>query len=374
MKTINVGLIGHKFMGRAHSHALYDLNFFFDTDAKPVMKTICGIGDDLPAVAEKYGWQSYESDWKKVVEDPDIQAIDIATPENTHREIALAAAANGKHVFCEKPMAISYAETVQMYQAVHAAGVKHMVDFNYRTLPAIRLAKQLITEGKIGKIYSFKAQYMQDWGLSPETPFLWRMDAKAAGRGPTEAGSHIVDLARYLTGEIEQVAATYNIAIKERKEAGTGTKKEVTSEDNTVFIARFAEGAIGMFETSRVSAGRKNALLMEINGSKGSIRFNLERLDELELYLEDDPAYIQGFRTIIATQPEHMYIKNWWPTGHIIGWEHTFVHQYYEFIQAIAQDRLPSPNFHDGMKCQQVIEAVWLAGEEKRWVKVEDVE
>jgi predicted dehydrogenase len=373
MKTINVGMIGHKFMGKAHSHALHDLNFFFDTGVRPVMKVLCGVGDDLDETAARYGWQSASQDWKKVVEDPDIGLIDIAVPESMHMEVAMAAAANGKHIFCEKPMALTYSQTAMMYEAAKSAGIKHMVDFNYRTLPAMRLAKQLISEGKIGRVTGFKAQYMQDWALSPQTPFLWRMDEKMAGRGPTEAGCHIVDLARYLVGEVDTVAAAYNIVHKERADASTGAMKKVTSEDNTMFIVRFKSEALGFFETSRVTAGRKNALLLEINGLKGSIRFNLERLDELELYLEEDPAYIQGFRTIIATQPEHMYIKNWWPTGHIIGWEHTFVHQYYELMQALATDKMPEPNFYDGMKCQQVVEAVWLAGNENRWVKVDDV-
>jgi predicted dehydrogenase len=373
MRTVNVGLIGHKFMGKAHSHALHDLSFFFDTDIRPVMKTLCGVGSDLEETARRYGWQNANPDWKEVVEDPEIDLVDIAVPESMHMEIALAAAANGKHILCEKPMALTYAQTVRMYEAAKAAGVKHMVDFNYRALPAIRLARQLISEGKIGRIVGFKAQYMQDWGLSDETPFLWRMDEAMAGRGPAEAGCHIVDLARYLVGEAEQVAAARNIIHRERTDGATGKRRTVTSEDNTVFIARFKNEALGFFETSRVTAGRRNALLLEINGLAGSIRFNLERLDELELYLEDDPAYIQGFRTIIATQPQHMYIKNWWPAGHLIGWEHTFVHQYYEFMSAIAAGAMPEPNFYDGMKCQQVIEAVWLAGNETRWVKVDDI-
>lgn len=368
---LNVGLIGHKFMGKAHSHALRDLAMFFPLSRTPVMKVLCGIEDDLEETAERYGWQSSTRSWRDVVDDPDVHVIDIATPGNTHCEIAVAAAQKGKHILCEKPLALNVSEALRMLEAAERHGVRHMVNFNYRRVPAVVLAKKLIEEGRLGRIYTFRGTYQQDWPLDPSFPHIWRMDREKAGAGSmADKGSHVVDLARYLVGEFEEVASTLEIFVKERPLSGASTSKQVTTDDAAVFIARFGNGALGLFGTSRMGAGHKNTLGFEVNGSLGSVIFDLERLNELQVYFTSDRPEVQGFRTVMVTQPDHEYIKQWWPPGHVIGWEHTFVHQYYEFLKAVIENRPASPSFSDGLKAQQVLDAIEQASIEKRWVGV----
>ncbi len=372
-KKLNVGLIGHQFMGKAHSHALKDLSFFFDLDVEPVMKVLCGIPEEsVKATAEKYGWENYSTNWEAVVDDPSIDVIAIAAPGQLHNPIAVAAAKKGKHVICEKPLAMTYDEAVEMYKTAEENKVIHMVGFNYRCVPAIQLAKSLIVAGKIGKIYHFTGIYQQDWPLSEDFPYVWRFDKVAAGAGSiADKGSHIIDLARFLIGEFNEVVATTDIYIKERPvSAGSVEKKAVTTDDVAMFISKFDNGALGLFETSRMSAGRKNALSFEVNGSKGSIRFELERLNELQVYFAEEDAETQAFRTIMVTQGKHPYIDRWWPPGHIIGWEHTFIHQYYEFFQAIQNNKMTKPSFYDGMKNQEIIELLEKSTLSKSWVKV----
>jgi predicted dehydrogenase len=370
-REIRIGLIGHKFMGRAHSHALHDVAFFFDLDAVPMMHTLCGLGADVAATAARYGWRNWTESWEAVVGNPEIDAVAVCTPGNTHREIAVAAARAGKHVLCEKPLALNAAETGQMLAAARQAGVRHMVNFNYRRLPAVNLAKTLIDEGRLGTIYTFRATYYQDWPLDPGFPFLWRMDKSVAGAGSmADKGSHIVDLARFLAGDFAEVAAASEIFVKERQDGAV--RREVTTDDAAVFVARFRSGALGVFATSRMSAGHKNALGFEVNGSRGSVIFDLERLNELQVYFASDPPETQGFRTVMATQPGHKYMHAWWPPGHIIGWEHTFVHQYYEFLQAIAAGAGCSPDFEDGHQAQRVLDAIERAAAEKRWVSLSE--
>lgn len=372
-REFNVGLIGHKFMGKAHSHALHDLPLFFPMHVVPVMKVVCGLEDNVEQFAAQYGWQKWTHAWREVVDDPAIHIVDIASPGNTHREIAEAAAQRGKHIFCEKPLACTLAEAREMHAAVERAKVKHLVNFNYRRVPAVELARQLIGEGRLGAVLQFRGTYQQDWTLDPAFPFVWRMDKSVAGAGSmADKGSHIIDLARYLAGEFFEVAAATEIFVKQRPLPSTpGAKRQVTTDDAAVFIARFQTGALGVFETCRMSAGHKNALQFEVNGSRGSVRFNVERLNELEVYFASDEPETQGFRTVMVTQPSHRYIENWWPPGHVIGWEHTFIHQYYEFLSGINEDRQPSPSFHDGLKAQAVIEAVETAAAERRWVTVD---
>lgn len=369
---LNVGLIGSKFMGKAHSNALRTIPMFFDLGAEPVMKVICGLKDDISVIASRYGWQSYVNDWKKVVHDPEIDIVAIASPGYTHAEIAIAAAEEGKQIICEKPLAMSYREAGLMYEAALKYKIKHMINFNYRRVPAVLLAKKLAGSGRLGSIYHFRATYQQDWAGNPDVPYLWRFDRKLAGAGSmADKGSHIIDLARFLVGEITEVAGMSDIFIRERKSLGDSTRKEkVTTDDAAMFITRFANGAMGLFETSRISVGHKNALKFEINGSKGSVRFNLERLNELEAYFTEEDKSTLGFRRILVTEPEHDYMEKWWPTGHIIGWEHTFSHQYYEFIKAIVEDYMPQPNFYDGLINQQIIEAVETASRDNRWVAI----
>lgn len=385
-KKVNVGLVGYKFMGKAHSHAYHDVAMFFDLDAVPVMKAICGRDEKgVKAAAERFGWETYETSWEKLVKRDDIDLVDITAPSNAHKEIGIAAAEAGKHVFCEKPLALNLADAREMLKAVEKAGVKHMINFNYRTAPAVALAKKMIDDGLIGKIYHFRGVYLQDWIISPDFPIVWRLDKNVAGSGSHgDLNAHIIDIARFLVGEFDCVVGMEETFIKERPltEIGTtgglhakatGGKGEVTVDDATLFLARFTNGAVATFEATRFAAGRKNHNRFEINGSKGSIVFNLERMNELEYYNVDDPEGLQGFRVIQATDPSHPYLHAWWPPAHIIGYEHTFIHQVYNLMQAIAHDKMPSPSFVDGVKCQEVLDAVVKSIQEKRWVKISEM-
>jgi predicted dehydrogenase len=385
-KKVNVGLVGYKFMGKAHSNAYSDVSMFFDMDAEPVMKAICGRTEEgVKAAAEKFGWESYETSWEELVKRDDIDLIDVTAPSNFHKEISIGAIEAGKNVFCEKPLALNLADAREMLQAAEEAGVKHMINFNYRTAPAVALAKKMIDDGLLGKIYHFRGFYLQDWIIDPEFPIVWRLDASVAGSGSHgDLNAHIIDIARFLIGEFESVVGMEETFVKERPltEVGTtgglaavatGGMGEVTVDDATLFLVRFANGALGSFEATRFAAGRKNHNRFEINGSKGSVVFNLERMNELEYYSCDDPEGLQGFRTIQTTDPSHPYLEAWWPPAHIIGYEHTFIHQVYNLMQAIAHDTMPSPSFVDGVKCQEVLDAVVKSIAEKRWIQISEM-
>jgi predicted dehydrogenase len=365
---INIGLIGYKFMGRAHSNAYIDVDWFFTTGLTPVRKAVCGR--DEAAVGEfarELGWETYETSWERLVERDDIHMVDICTPNNTHRSIALAAARAGKHVLCEKPMALNAREAREMLEAAEGAGIKHMVAFNYRRVPAIALAKQLIEAGRLGRIHHFNAVYYQDWLVDPSSPIVWRHRKDVAGSGAHgDMHAHLVDLARFLVGEFEAVNGTAEIFVKERPLADGGMGA-VTADDATYFLARFCDGALGSFLATRFATGRKNFLRLEIFGGRGSLVFNLERLNELQFYSREDGENERGFRTILVTEPIHPYISTWWPPGHIIGWEHTFIHEVADFLSCIRRDQLPSPNFHDGLRCHQVLDAVARSAMEGRW-------
>lgn len=386
-KEINVALIGYKFMGKAHSFAYKNVSLFFDLPINPVMKVICGRTEKAVSQAkEKFGWLEYETEWKKVVERKDIDLIDITTPPNSHKEIAIEAAKNGKIVFCEKPLASTLRDAYEMLDAVEKYNVKHAICFNYRKLPAIGLAKKLIEQGKIGKIYHMRAVYLQDWIVDPDFPLVWRLQKSVAGSGAHgDLNVHLIDMARYLVGEFDEVVGINETFIKERPvlklkeelETGLGEFKEKAEEkgivdvdDATLFLVRFKNGAIGSFEATRFAPGRKNGQRFEINGSKGSIVFNLERLNELEYYSREDEQGEQGFRTIIATDASHPYAGNWWPAGHIIGYGEAFVNMVADIFNSIARGENPSPNFYDGVKCQEVLEAVDQSIKERKWVKV----
>lgn len=384
MKKVNVGLIGYKFMGKAHSHAYMDLPKFFRPDAVPVRKAICGRAEDaVKEACHTWEYESYETSWEDLLRRDDIDLVDITTPNSTHRDIAVAAAEAGKDIFCEKPLALNVAQAEEMVKAVGKAGVKHMVNFNYRRVPAVGLAKRLIDEGKLGRIYHWRAQYLQDWAIDPRHPRVWRFEKGVAGSGALgDIGAHIVDLARLLVGEIEEVVGNNRTFIKRRPDLGgakekdelavksNGRMKEVTVDDTTLFLANFSNGVVGSFEATRFASGRKNREFFEINGSEGSLYFNFERMNELGFYSREDPEYSQGFRTILVTNKSHPYIKAWWPEGNSIGYEHTFVHQVYELMQAIAHDYQPKPSFEDGLECQRVLDAVSESIERRTWVKV----
>ncbi|CAI6078112.1 D-apiose dehydrogenase [Cohnella sp. JJ-181] len=383
-KTLNVGMVGYKFMGKAHSHAYKDVGMFFDLEAPVVMKAICGRDEQgVSEAADKFGWEGYETDWKKLVARDDIDFIDINAPSDAHKEIALAAIAAGKHVLCEKPLALNLADAREMLAAAEEAGIKHAICFNYRFLPAVQLAKQIIDSGKLGEIHHYRATYLQDWLVDPEAPLAWRLKKEIAGSGTHgDLNAHSIDLARFLIGEFDRVVGHSRTFVKERpipsstsglSGKGTSEMGEVTVDDATGFLADFKNGAMGVFIATRFAAGRKNHNTFEIHGSKGTLRWDLERLNELEVYFREDEPELAGFRTILATDPSHKYAGNWWPAGHIIGYEHGFVHIVYEFLQHIAAGTPFAPTFADGVRCQEVLEAVDLSIERGAWVGIEEV-
>jgi len=369
---VNIGIVGAKFMGRAHSHAWHDVEQFYDLPVRPVMKAACDIDPQSEKVfADRYGWESFETSWEKLVEREDIDIIDICTPNRFHGPVAIAAARAGKHVICEKPMAMTVAEARAMTRAVKESGVTNMVAFNYRRVPAIALAKKLIEDGKLGKLFHFNAVYYQDWLVDPQFPYVWRHDKVAAGSGAHgDMNAHTIDLARYLVGEITAVCGQEKVFIEERKKPD-GTKGRVTADDSMNFLANFENEVLGNFMASRLATGRKNYLRLEIFGSKGSLVFNLERLNELEFYSRDDESREQGFRTILVTENDHPYIKKWWPPGHIIGWEHTFIHEIGDFLTAVTNGDRVSPDFQDGYRCQLVLDAVSESALKNQWIPVE---
>jgi len=371
MKQLNVGIIGYKFMGKAHSNAWKRAGDFFDLPVQPAMKVACGRHEDaLKAFADNWGWEDIETDWRKVVERDDVDIIDISVPPNLHYDIAIAAAKAGKHIFCEKPMALTYEQTKEMYEVAEQHGVKHYLNHNYRRCPAVMLAKRLIDEGRIGRIFHWRGAYLQSWIVDPNFPLTWHLRKEIAGSGAQGGiNSHSVDLARFLVGEIKSVTGMIAQFIKERPlpdEEASGTFKgatkgtemgKVTVEDAASMLVEFENGALGSFEGTTFAPGRKNYNYFEIYGSKGSIIFDLERMNELQYFSNDDPEHAQGFRTILATEACHDYIANWWPPGHIIGYEHEFVHAVVDFLNAIANDTTIEPNFYDGMKGTEVLEA-----------------
>ncbi len=372
MKTMNVAIIGTKFMGKAHSNAWLNAPRFFDMGIKPVLKVACGQNEsDLRTFAERWGWEEIETDWRAVIERDDVDIVDISVPTYLHHEIAVAAAKAGKHIFCEKPFAITVEEAKEMYETADQAGIVHYINHNYRRCPAVRLAKQLIDDGKIGRIFHWRGAYLQDWIVDPDFPLTWHLRKETAGSGPHgDLNSHSIDLARYLVGDIKSVSAIMTTFIKERPlpgegaatfSAGSGAATEmgqVTVDDASFMIAEFENGAIGSFEASRFAPGRKNYNYFEIYGSEGSIVFNLERMNEIQLFQRNDPPEAQGFRTIIATEGgQHDYIANWWPPGHIIGYEHEFHHAVVDFMDAIENGTSIAPNFYDGLKEVEVLAA-----------------
>jgi len=369
-KELRVGLIGYNFMGRAHSQAWRNAPLFFDLPAKPIQTAICGRSPGpLQKFANRWGWQSVETDWRRMVEREDIDVIDIATPTALHHDIAIAAAENGKHIFCEKPFALNSVQAKAMLAAAEKAGITHYLNHNYRRCPAIRLAKKLIDDGKLGRIFHWRGAYLQSWTTDPNFPLTWQLQAESAGAGPQfDLNSHSVDLARYLVGDISRVTAMTAQFIQERplpSETATafqGGAKEgelhpVTVEDAASMIVQFKNGAMGSFESTRFAMGRKNFNTFEIYGSEGAIGFNLERLNELEYFNHSDPTDSQGFRTILATEPEHDYVGSWWPPGHTIGYEHAFTHAVVDFVKAVVDGEPIKPDFHDGLACMQVLEA-----------------
>lgn len=373
-------------MGKAHSNAYRALPMFFPDRVKPQMKVICGRNETAVAEAkEQFGWEEFSTSWEALVAREDIDLIDINAPSNVHKEIAIAAAKAGKHIYCEKPLALTLKDSQEMLKEAEEAGIKHMVGFNYRFAPAVLLAKKLIEEGRLGEIYHFRAHFLQDWIIDPQFPLVWRLDKDVAGSGSHgDLGAHLIDMAHFLVGDMDEVIGMSETFIKERPIPGemTGLSAtidessetgEVTVDDATLFLTRFKNGALGSFESTRFAAGHRSTNTFEVNGSKGSVMFDFERMNELQVYFTDDAEDVQGFRRVLATDDAHAYSEAWWPAGHTIGYEHTFTHAFVELMDAFKEDRQPVPNFVDGVKCQQVLEAVDQSIAQRKWITVDDL-
>jgi predicted dehydrogenase len=380
--TLSVAMIGHSFMGAAHSLAWRTAPRIFDLPLDPVMSVVCGRDQTRAAqAARKLGWAAGASDWRAVVADPNVDLVDICTPGDTHAEIAVAALEAGKHVLCEKPLANSVAEAEQMAAAAERAarhGVRAMVGFTYRRVPAIALARRVVAEGRVGDVRHVRAQYLQDWIADPEAPLSWRLQKERAGSGALgDIAAHVIDLAQFVTGDrVEEVSGRLETFVKERPLAtehaglsGTASTERgpVTVDDAAAFLARFAGGAMGVFEATRFATGRKNAIRLEINGSRGSLAFDFEDMNVLHFHDATEPAYVAGFRRILVTEPEHPYVAAWWPAGHGLGYEHAFTHQVVDLVQALADGTDPTPTFADGLQVQRVLAAVETSSETRQW-------
>jgi predicted dehydrogenase len=379
-------MIGYRFMGKAHSNAWRQAPHFFPMKAEIEMHTICGRDPNAVEEARRQlGWKQASTDWKAVVNSDEIDIIDINTPNDSHAEIAIAAAKAGKHILCEKPLALTVAQCQQMLDAAKKAKVVHMVCHNYRRIPAIALAKKLIDEGALGEIYHYYARYAQDWIVDPKFPLVWRLQKGVSGSGTHgDINAHIIDIARYLVGEFKEVCGLMHTFIKERPVmdeggkgqglGGKGSQKmgKVTVDDAAMFIGRFENGALANLEATRFALGRKNHIEVEVNGSKGSLHFDFEDMNRLKFFDNTQPADRQGFRDILVTQPggAHPYVGAWWPPGHIIGYEHTFVHTVADFVNAVVDGKPVQPTFEDGLKNERVLEAVEESAKSRQWVKV----
>jgi predicted dehydrogenase len=370
---LRVAMIGHGFMGAAHSQAWRTAPRFFDLPRQPVMQVLVGrSGDATRDAAARWGWSEAETDWRAVLDRDDIDVVDIVTPGDTHAEIAVAALAAGKHVLCEKPLATTVEQAMVMGTAAEqakAAGVLAMVGFTYRRVPAATLARDLVAAGRIGEVRQVRASYLQDWLTDAESPMTWRLDRDRAGSGALgDIGAHAIDLAQFITGQrIAAVSGVLQTLVEERPllaetrglsgTASTG-RGRVTVDDVALFTARFASGVLGSFEASRFATGRKNALRVEVSGSTGAISFDLEDLNSLQLFDGTAPVVEQGFTRILVTEPEHPYTGSWWPAGHTLGYEHGFSHQVKDFVEAIAAGEQPTPSFEDGLQVQRVLDSV----------------
>lgn len=373
--ALGIGMVGYAFMGAAHSQAWRNAPSFFDLPVVPRLVALGGRNAEAAGdVARRFGWESVETDWRKLVARDDVGLVDVCTPGDTHAEIAIAALEAGKHVLCEKPLANTVAEAEAMVAAAEKAaesGVRSLVGFTYRRVPAIALARQLVAEGRVGQIHHVRAQYLQDWIADPDVPLSWRLQKEKAGSGALgDIGAHIIDLTQYITGErITGVSAILETFVKERPvpESFTGLAGsapvaaklgQVTVDDTAVFLARFTGGAVATYEATRFASGRKNAIRIEINGSKGSLAFDFEDMNVLNVYDHTEDARVAGFKRVLVTEPSHPYVSAWWPAGHGLGYEHAFTHQAVDLLTAIGEERDPEPSFADGLNVQRILAAV----------------
>jgi predicted dehydrogenase len=375
-KPLNIGLIGYGFMGRTHSNAYKRVNDFFDVEYRPVLKAVCGRNEQgAQEFAQRWEYESVETDWRKVVERDDIDAVDICTPNNTHAEIAIAAAEAGKMVLCEKPLSMDSAQGEQMCKAVEDAGVVNTVWYNYRRVPAVTLAKQLIDEGRLGRIFHYRANFLQDWTISADLPqggaALWRLDVAAAGSGVTgDLLAHCIDTAIWLNGGITNVTAMTETFIKERKHNLTGKVEKVGIDDACAFLCHFGNGSLGLFESTRYARGHKALYTFEINGEHASIKWDLHDLHRLEYFDYRDDSLIRGWHSVHVTDGDMPYMKSWWVPGLQIGYEHTFVHQVADFLDGVAKGEPVAPTFRDALETQKVCDAVLASAKSGNWVDV----
>lgn len=376
MADLNVGMIGYGFMGRAHSNAYRKVTNFFDVTRRPVLKVACGRdAAKVKAFADRWGYEETETDWRKVVERPDVDAVDICVPNDLHFDIAVAAAKNKKMVLCEKPLACMSAEADVMVAAVEKASVANMVWYNFRRVPAVTLAKRLIDEGRLGKIFHYRANFLQDWTISIDVPLggagTWRLDVEAAGSGVTgDLLAHCIDTALWLNGPITKVTAMTETFVKERKHALTGTVQPVGIDDACAFLCRFANGSLGIFESTRYARGHKALYTFEINGEKASIKWDLHDLHRLEYFDHEDEGTLRGWRSIHVTDGDHPYMDKWWVPGLQIGYEHSFVHQVADFLTGIGTGTYAEPTFRTALATQQVCDAVLASAKTGEWGNV----
>ena len=376
LKPLNVGMVGYGFMGRAHSNAYRKVNNFFDLEHQPVLKAICArSADKAKAFADKWGYESVENDWRKLIERKDIHLVDICTPNNTHAEIALAAAKAGKMILCEKPLALNGPEALKMVEAVEKAGVPNMVWYNYRRVPAVTLAKKLIDDGRLGRIFHYRAKFLQDWTISPELPqggtALWRLDVAAAGSGVTgDLLAHCIDTALWQNGAIDKVNAMTETFVKERKHNLTGKVEPVGIDDACAFLARFHNGSLATFESTRYARGHKALYTFEINGEHASICWDLHDLHRLQYFDHRDQGLTRGWRSVHVSDGDHPYMGKWWVPGLQIGYEHSFVHQVADFLEGVAKGKAAQPDFRNAYQTQLVLDAVLASAKSQRWTEV----
>lgn len=375
-KKLNVGLIGYGFMGRTHSNAYCKVNHFFDLPYKPQLKVICGLEDKAAkAFADQWGYASHTTDWKSVIADDDIDLVDICVPNNVHAEIAIAAAEAGKSIICEKPLALNGPQAETMVDAVEKAKVANLVSFNYRRVPAVTLAKMLIDEGRLGRIFHYRANFLQDWTISTELPQggdgLWRLDVKAAGSGVTgDLLAHCIDTAMWHNGTIDSVCAMTETFVKERTHVETGKVEPVGIDDACTFMCRYDNGSLGNFESTRYARGHKALYTFEINGEKASIAWDLHDLHRLSYFDHADESIVRGWRSVHVTDSDMPYMDKWWVPGLQIGYEHTFVHQVADFLEGLDSDKPASPNFREALATQYVCDAVLDSAKDKEWKTV----
>jgi len=360
MEEIRVAILGHRFMGRAHSNAWSQVPKFFDSPFKPVLRVACGRHEtELRTFADRWGWEEIETDWRKVIERDDIDIIDIALPTHLHVETAIAAAEAGKHIFCEKPLANNSDQARQMLAAAEKAGITHYLNHNYRRCPAVALSKKMIDQGELGELFHWRGAYQQSWLVNPEHPLDWKLRKETAEAGPLwDLGSHAVDLAHHLVGDFANITCQGKQFITRRPLAGAPEKSgDVEVECAALMMAEFQNGALATMETTRYATGQRNRHTFELYGSKGALTWDMQDMNRLQFFSQSDPEHLVGFRDILVTEPVHPYVHAWWPPGHIIGYEHPFVHAAADFLQAIKEGAKIQPDFREGVKIIEVLEA-----------------